>query len=164
MSSDFLLELRCEEIPARMQAKASDDLARLFTEKLAEAGLKADKLTSYVTPGRLALIAHDLPLATQAISEEFKGPRTSAPPQALDGFLRKTGLTQDQLEDRDGVWFAVVEKPGRATADVLAEAVPAIIRAFPWPKSMRWGDASASTEALRWVRPLQSIVALLGGE
>jgi glycyl-tRNA synthetase beta chain len=78
------------------------------------------------------------------VSEEFKGPRTSAPPQALEGFLRKTGLTQDQLEDRDGVWFAVVEKPGRATADVLAEAIPAIIRAFPWPKSMRWGAASTS--------------------
>lgn len=162
MTADFLLELRCEEIPARMQAKASEDLARLFTEKLAEAGIKAEKLTSYVTPRRLALIAHSLPLATEAVSEEFKGPRTSAPDQALDGFLRKTGLSQDQLEDRDGVWFAVVEKPGRATAQVLAEAIPAIVRAFPWPKSMRWGDASLSTESLRWVRPLQGVVALLG--
>ncbi|HZV56201.1 MAG TPA: glycine--tRNA ligase subunit beta, partial [Sphingobium sp.] len=160
--SDFLLELRCEEIPARMQAKASEDLARLFTERLAEAGLKPERITSYVTPRRLALIAHDLPTATQAVSEEFKGPRTTAPAQALEGFLRKTGLTQDQLEDRDGVWFAVVEKPGRATAAVLAEAVPAIVRAFPWPKSMRWGNASRSTESLRWVRPLQGIVALLG--
>jgi len=164
MSADFLLELRCEEIPARMQAKASDDLARLFTEKLAEAGLKPERLTSYVTPRRLAFIAHGLPLNTQAVSEEYKGPRTSAPPQALEGFLRKTGLTQDQLEDRDGVWFATVEKPGRPTADVLAEAIPAIVRAFPWPKSMRWGDASTSTESLRWVRPLQAIVALLGDE
>ena len=118
MSADFLLELRCEEIPARMQAKASEDLARLFTERLAEAGLKAESLTSYVTPRRLALIAHGLPLHTQAVSEEFKGPRTTAPEQALEGFLRKTGLAKDQLEDRDGVWFAVVEKPGRATADV----------------------------------------------
>ncbi|MGF7171156.1 glycyl-tRNA synthetase beta chain [Sphingobium xanthum] len=162
MSADFLLELRCEEIPARMQAKASEDLARLFTEKLAEAGVQAEKLTSYVTPRRLALIAHGLPLATEAVSEEFKGPRTSAPEQALEGFLRKTGLTKDQLEDRDGVWFAVVEKPGRATAQVLADAIPAIVRAFPWPKSMRWGEASLSTESLRWVRPLQGIVALLG--
>ena len=160
--ADFLLELCCEEIPARMQAKASEDLARLFSGKLAEAGLKAEKLTSYVTPRRLALIAHGLPLQTEAVSEEYKGPRTSAPAQALEGFLRKTGLTQDQLEDRDGVWFAVVEKPGRATSDVLAEAVPAIIRAFPWPKSMRWGKASITTESLRWVRPLQGIVAILG--
>ncbi len=162
--TDFLLELRCEEIPARMQAKASEDLARLFTEKLGEAGLKPGRLTSYVTPRRLALIAHDLPLATDAVSEEFKGPRTSAPPQALEGFLRKTGLTQDQLEDRDGVWFATVEKPGRAISAVLAEIVPAIVRAFPWPKSMRWGPASLSTESLRWVRPLQGIVALLGDD
>jgi glycyl-tRNA synthetase beta chain len=160
--TDFLLELRCEEIPARMQLKASADLARLFTDRLAEAGLKPEKLTSFVTPRRLALIAHGLPDQTEAVSEEYKGPRTSAPPQALEGFLRKTGLTQDQLEDRDGIWFATVEKPGRATAEVLAEAVPAVIRAFPWPKSMRWGDASASTESLRWVRPLQGIVAILG--
>ncbi|MGA1849260.1 glycine--tRNA ligase subunit beta [Sphingobium yanoikuyae] len=162
--TDFLLELRCEEIPARMQLKASDDLARLFTEELAKAGLKPALIDSFVTPRRLALIARDLPLETAAVSEEFKGPRTSAPAQALEGFLRKTGLTQDQLEDRDGVWFAVVNKPGRATTDVLAEAVPAVIRAFPWPKSMRWGAASATTESLRWVRPLQGIIALLGGE
>ncbi|WP_303760100.1 glycine--tRNA ligase subunit beta [Sphingobium yanoikuyae] len=162
--TDFLLELRCEEIPARMQLKASDDLARLFTEELAKAGLKPASIDSFVTPRRLALIARDLPLETAAVSEEFKGPRTSAPAQALEGFLRKTGLTQDQLEDRDGVWFAVVNKPGRATTDVLAEAVPTVIRAFPWPKSMRWGAASATTESLRWVRPLQGIIALLGGE
>jgi glycyl-tRNA synthetase beta chain len=96
------------------------------------------------------------------VSEETKGPKSSAPPQALEGFLRKTGLTREQLTERDGVLFAIVEKPGRATADVLAEAIPTIIRAFPWPKSMRWGKASASTASLRWVRPLQVIVALLG--
>lgn len=162
--ADFLLELRCEEIPARMQAKAADDLARLLSARLGEAGLPAPRLTSYVTPRRLALIAHDLPEATQAVREEHKGPRTSAPEQALEGFLRKTGLAKEQLEERDGVWFALVEKPGRATADVLAEAVPAVIRAFPWPKSMRWGEASGSTESLRWVRPLQGIVAILGEE
>ncbi|MDR7155006.1 glycyl-tRNA synthetase beta chain [Sphingobium xenophagum] len=160
--TDFLLELRCEEIPARMQLKASDDLARFFTEELAKSGLTPGRIDSFVTPRRLALIARDLPLETAAVSEEHKGPRTSAPPQALEGFLRKTGLTQDQLEDRNGIWFGTVNKPGRATAEVLAQAIPAIIRAFPWPKSMRWGVASQTTESLRWVRPLQGIVAILG--
>ncbi|SOB78521.1 glycyl-tRNA synthetase beta chain [Sphingomonas guangdongensis] len=160
--TDFLLELRSEEIPARMQARAREDLARLFAAELAKAGLTAGDLTTYATPRRLALIARDLPDATEAVSEELKGPRSSAPPQALDGFLRKTGLTADQLTERDGVYYAVIERPGRATADVLAEAIPAIVRAFPWPKSMRWGDASLSTESLRWVRPLQGIVALFG--
>ncbi|MES2339414.1 MAG: glycine--tRNA ligase subunit beta [Pseudomonadota bacterium] len=160
--TDFLLELRSEEIPARMQAKAREDLARLFAAELAKAGLTATETVTYATPRRLALIAKGLPEATEAVSEELKGPRSSAPPQALEGFLRKTGLTQDQLVDRDGIYYAVIEKPGRATVDVLAEAIPAIVRAFPWPKSMRWGDASTSTESLRWVRPLQGIVALFG--
>ncbi|OQW77637.1 MAG: glycine--tRNA ligase subunit beta [Proteobacteria bacterium ST_bin13] len=162
--TDFLLELRSEEIPARMQAKAREDLARLFVTELAAAGLAAPAITTFSTPRRLTLIARSLPLETAAVSEEIKGPKTAAPPQALDGFLRKTGLTRDQLVERDGVLFAVIDKPGRATADVLAEAIPNIIRAFPWPKSMRWGDASASTESLKWVRPLQGIVALLGGD
>ncbi len=160
--TDFLLELRSEEIPARMQAKAREDLAKLFTAELAKAGIATRGLVTYATPRRLTLIASDLPIETAAVSEEVKGPKTSAPPQALEGFLRKTGLTREQLVDRGGTFFAVTEKPGRATADVLAEAIPAIVRAFPWPKSMRWGDASASTESLRWVRPLQGIVALLG--
>ncbi len=162
--TDFLLELRSEEIPARMQAKAREDLAKLFTAELAKAGIATGALVTYATPRRLTLIARDLPLETAAVSEEVKGPKTSAPPQALEGFLRKTGLTREQLVDRGGTLFAVTEKPGRATAAVLAEAIPAIVRAFPWPKSMRWGDASASTESLRWVRPLQGIVALLGEE
>ena len=155
--SDFLLELRSEEIPARMQVKAKEDLARLFSGALAKAGLAAASVETFATPRRLALIAMGLPLATEAVSEETKGPKVGAPPQAMEGFLRKTGLTQDQLTERDGVYFAVVEKAGRQTADVLAEAIPAIIRAFPWPKSQRWGAASISTESLRWVRPLQGI-------
>jgi glycyl-tRNA synthetase beta chain len=162
--SDFLLELLSEEIPARMQEKARADLARLFEGEIAKAGLKAEGIETFSTPRRLALIARGLPPETEAVREELKGPRTSAPAQALEGFLRKTGLTQDQLTDRDGVYFAVIDKPGRSTADVLAEAIPAIVRAFPWPKSMRWGVASQSTESLRWVRPLQGIVALLGEE
>ncbi|WP_397592282.1 glycine--tRNA ligase subunit beta [Sphingorhabdus sp.] len=160
--TDFLLELRSEEIPARMQVKAKEDLARLFNDALAKAGLAAASVETFATPRRLALIATGLPLATDAVSEETKGPKVGAPPQAMEGFLRKAGLTQDQLIERDGVYFAVVEKAGRQTADVLAEAIPAIIRAFPWPKSQRWGAGSASTESLRWVRPLQGIVALLG--
>ncbi|WP_157085412.1 glycine--tRNA ligase subunit beta, partial [Sphingomonas adhaesiva] len=160
--TDFLLELRSEEIPARMQPKAREDLARLFAGELAKAGLTAAETVTYATPRRLALILRGLPDATQAVSEEVKGPKASAPPQALEGFLRKTGLTRDQLVERDGVLFAVNERPGRATPEVLAEAIPAVIRAFPWPKSMRWGAASASTESLRWVRPLQGIVALFG--
>jgi glycyl-tRNA synthetase beta chain len=160
--TDFLLELRSEEIPARMQAKARDDLARLFTAELAKAGIATGALVTYATPRRLALIARDLPVETAAVSEEVKGPKASAPPQALEGFLRKTGLTREQLTERDGILFAVTEKPGRATAAVLADAIPAIVRGFPWPKSMRWGDASTTTESLKWVRPLQGIVALFG--
>jgi len=162
MSADFLLELRCEEIPARMQAGARADLEKLFRKEMDAAGVALSELTLWSTPRRLVLIARDLPLATAAVSEELKGPKVGAPPQALEGFLRKTGLTQDQLTERDGIYFAITEKPGRATTEVLAEAIPAIVRAFPWPKSMRWGAASLSTESLRWVRPLSGIVALLG--
>ncbi len=160
--TDFLLELRSEEIPARMQARAREDLARLFAAELAKAGLAAASAVTYATPRRLTLILRDLPHATEAVAEEVKGPRASAPPQALEGFLRKTGLTAAQLTERDGVFYAVTKRPGRATAEVLAEAIPAVIRAFPWPKSMRWGAASSSTESLRWVRPLHGIVALFG--
>lgn len=164
--SDFLLELRSEEIPARMQDKAREDLARLFAAELDKAGLKAADLVTYATPRRLTLIARDLPAQTAAVSEEMKGPPADAPDAAIDGFLRKAGLTRDALETRDvkgrATLFAVIDKPGRATAEVLAEAIPAVIRAFPWPKSMRWGEASLSTESQRWVRPLQGIVALLG--
>src|SRR5579875_2081304 len=159
---DFLLELLSEEIPARMQAKAAADLARLFEAELGKAGLRAETIESYATPRRLALMARNLPAATDPVREEVKGPRASAPPQALEGFLRKTGLRREQLEERDGILFAITGRPGRPTGNVLAEAIPAIVRTFPWPKSMRWGADSASTESLRWVRPLQGIVALLG--
>ncbi|WP_369025271.1 glycine--tRNA ligase subunit beta [Qipengyuania sp. RANM35] len=166
--SDFLLELLSEEIPARMQVGAREELERLFRREMEAAGVSVGEITVWSTPRRLALIARGLPDATQAVSEEAKGPPEGAPDAAIDGFCRKNGVTRDQLELRDvkgrNTWFAVIEKPGRATKDVLAEAIPAIIRDFSWPKSMRWGAASLSTESLRWVRPLSGIVALLGDE
>jgi glycyl-tRNA synthetase beta chain len=155
--ADFLLELLSEEIPARMQAKARNDLARLFAECTTEAGLETGAIDAHSTPRRLVLIARDVGNATEAAREEIKGPKASAPERALDGFLRKTGLTRDQLEERDGVLFAVIERPGRAAADVLAETVKQIVADFPWPKSMRWGDGGQ-----RWVRPLHGVVAMLG--
>lgn len=155
--SDFLLELLSEEIPARMQAKARNALARLFAECTSAAGLATGAIETFSTPRRLALIARDVAAATEASREEIKGPRSSPPPQALEGFLRKTGLTRDQLEERDGVLFAVIERPGRAAAEILAEATQRIVADFPWPKSMRWGEGN-----LRWVRPLHGIVAMLG--
>ena len=155
--ADFLFELLSEEIPARMQAKARNDLARLFAECTGEAGLTTGAVDVHSTPRRLMLIARDVGEATEAAREEIKGPKANAPAQALDGFLRKTGLKRDQLEERDGVLFAVIERPGRSAADVLAETVKRIVADFPWPKSMRWGDGSQ-----RWVRPLHGIVALLG--
>jgi glycyl-tRNA synthetase beta chain len=164
VSADFLLELRCEEIPARMQAAARNDFARLFAEELGELGAAAEAIDVWSTPRRLALVARRLPSETQAVSEEIKGPRTNAPAQALEGFLRKAGLPHEQLQDRDGVWFAMVEKPGQPMRDLLGPIVERIVRGFPWPKSMRWGEASQSTASLRWVRPLHGIIALLGEE
>ena len=160
--ADFLLELLSEEIPARMQARARNDLARLFAEGMEAAGLATGAIDTHSTPRRLVLIAHDVGDATQAAREEINGPRSSAPPQALEGFLRKTGLTRDQLEERDGILFAAVERPGRAAAEVIAEAVKGIVADFPWPKSMRWGPNSSKSSSLRWVRPLHGIVAILG--
>src|SRR5207237_4474353 len=140
--ADFLLELRSEEIPARMQAKARNDLARLFAECTGEAGLETGAIDAFSTPRRLVLIARDVAAQTQASREELKGPRTSAPPQALEGFLRKTGLSQGQLEDRDGVYFAVVERAARPAIEILADTIKRIVAEFPWPKSMRWADGS----------------------
>ncbi len=166
--SDFLLELRSEEIPARMQAGARDELEKLFRREMEAAGVTVGDITVWSTPRRLALIARGLPQATEAVSEEAKGPPEGAPDQAIEGFCRKNGVTRDQLELRDvkgrKTYFAVIEKPGKATKDLLAEAIPAIVRDFSWPKSMRWGAASMSTESLRWVRPLSGIVALLGDD
>ncbi len=161
-TADFLLELLSEEIPARMQARARNDLARMFVEELDKAGLAAEAIETFATPRRLALIARGLPLQTAAQSEEIKGPRASAPPQALEGFLRKTGLTREVLVERDGVLFAQIDRPGAATEGVLGPIIERIVRGFPWAKAMRWGAASAGEDALRWVRPLHGIVALLG--
>ena len=157
--ADFLLELLSEEIPARMQAGARNELARLFAECTNEAGLATGAIDVHSTPRRLVLISRDVAEGTQASREEIKGPRTSAPEQALDGFIRKTGLKREQLEERDGVYFAMVERPGRPAAEILGETVSRIIADFPWPKSMRWGAGT-----LRWVRPLHGIVAILGEE
>ncbi len=166
--ADFLLELRSEEIPARMQAGARAELEKLFRREMDAAGVSMDDVTVWSTPRRLALIARGLPTETQAVSEEAKGPPVGAPDQAVDGFCRKNGVSRDQLDVREvkgrETYFAVIDTPGRAVKDVLAEAIPAIIRDFAWPKSMRWGAASISTESMRWVRPLSGIVALLGDE
>jgi glycyl-tRNA synthetase beta chain len=157
--ADFLLELLSEEIPARMQAKARNDLARMFAECTENAGLKTGAIDVFSTPRRLVLIAREVAEATEASREELKGPRASAPPQALEGFLRKTGLRQDQLEERDGVYFAVIERAGRPAGEILGDTVKRIVAELAWPKSMRWGSGS-----LRWVRPLHRIVAILGEE
>jgi len=164
---DFLLELRSEEIPARMQEKARADLAALFEARLKALNLPFSAIESYATPRRLALIVRGVAEMTAAASEERKGPRADAPAQAIEGFLRSTGLSRDQLVERDDgkggkLLFAVIDRPGIAAGSVLASAITHVLTAFPWPKSMRWGAASESTESLRWVRPLQGIIALLG--
>ncbi len=154
----LLLELFSEEIPARMQPGAARDLERMAADRLKAAGLSYDSLTTFAGPRRLTLVVEGLPAATPDREEELKGPRTSAPEQALDGFLRKTGLTRDQLVERDGVLFAVISSKGRPTAALIPDMVDGIVRNFPWPKSMRWGSG-----ALRWVRPLKRIIALFDG-
>ncbi|CAO3442711.1 Glycyl-tRNA synthetase beta chain (EC 6.1.1.14) [Azospirillum argentinense] len=160
---ELLIEFFSEEIPARMQARAADDLKRLVTEKLAANGLTFASAEAHSTPRRLALAIDGLAERTADVREEKKGPRVGSPEQAVAGFLKSAGLTSlDQCEQRDtgkGVfYFAVAEKKGRATAEVLAEIIPAVMGDFPWPKSMRWG-----TGTVRWVRPLHSIIALFGG-
>jgi glycyl-tRNA synthetase beta chain len=161
----FLLELASEEIPARMQAAAAEQLAKRFTEACAAAGLAHGAVTADATPRRLWLIAHDVAAGSAGSAEEVKGPAASAPAQAIEGFLKKTGLTREQLEEREtpkgAVLFAVIRREGRPAAEILAEIIPQIVRDFAWPKSMRWGTASQSTASPRWVRPLTGIVALL---
>jgi glycyl-tRNA synthetase beta chain len=154
----LLLEIFSEEIPARMQQGAARDLERMVSERLKAAGLNWEALNVFAGPRRLTLVIDGLPTAAEDRNEEVKGPKTSAPAQALEGFLRKTGLTQDQLVERDGVWFAEISSKGRQTTEVFAEAVDQIVRSFPWPKSMRWGTGS-----LRWVRPIKRIIALFDG-
>ena len=166
--ADFLLELLTEEIPARMQKGARGELEKLFARELSASGVEASDVTVWSTPRRLTLIASGLPTETEAVREEAKGPPVGAPDQAVDGFCRKNGVSRDQLEEREvkgrATYFAVIEKPGQQVSDLLAAAIPTIIREFSWPKSMRWGEASISSESTRWVRPLSGILALLDGE
>ena len=178
---DLLLELFSEEIPARMQKQAAEDLRRLVTSALVDAGLTYEGAAAFATPRRLALTVHGLTARSADVTEEKKGPRVGAPDKAIDGFLKGAGLTSiDQAKvqpDKKGDFYvASVTKPGRAVEDIIAEAVPAVIRTFPWPKSMRWGRRSApsdspfagndaeGTSSLRWVRPLRSILCTFGPE
>jgi len=156
--AQLLIELFSEEIPARMQAQAARDLDRMVRERLVAAGLLPRKIRAFAGPRRLTLVADGLAAAQPDRKEERKGPKTSAPEAALDGFLRSTGLTRDQLVERDGVWFAEISATGRPTSEIVAEIVPEVVRAFPWPKSMTWG-----TGTLRWVRPLKHILCLFDG-
>ncbi|TJZ83741.1 glycine--tRNA ligase subunit beta [Paracoccus hibiscisoli] len=160
---DLLIELFSEEIPARMQTRAREDLKRLVTDGLVAAGLTYASAGAFSTPRRLALTIEGLTAHSPTTREERKGPRTDAPEKALEGFLRGAGLTRDQLEARDDkkgqVWFATITQPGRPAADIVAEVLETTIRTFPWPKSMRWGSGS-----LRWVRPLHSILCILSDE
>ena len=167
---DLLLELRSEEIPARMQRKAAGDLKKMITDGLVEAGLTYEAAREYWTPRRLTLDIRGVTARSKDVREEIKGPSTKAPEQAIQGFLRKAGLSSVSeahvhSDPKKGDFYvAHLSRPGRAAEEVIAELVPATIRAFPWPKSMRWGKASAKPGALRWVRPLQSIVCTFGPE
>jgi glycyl-tRNA synthetase beta chain len=154
----LLLELFSEEIPARMQQGAARDLERMVADRLKAAGLTYEGLTTWGGPRRLTLVIDGLPSATPDREEELKGPKASAPEQALEGFLRKTGLTREQLVERDGVLFAVISQKGQSTAALIPAMVDQIVRTFPWPKSMRWGSGT-----LRWIRPLKRIIALFDG-
>ncbi len=162
--AELLLELFSEEIPARMQGRAKDDLARLLGAALAETGLEYKSIKTFATPRRLTAVVDGLPARSPDIREERKGPRVDAPEVAIKGFLKAAGLPSvDKAETRDdkkGAYYvALIEKPGRPTSDVIARIVPEIVKSFPWPKSMRWGSGK-----LRWVRPLHSVLCLLNGK
>ena len=163
MLAELLLEIFSEEIPARMQMRAADDLKRLVTEGLKSAGLTWARVNAYVTPRRLALVVDGLPVATPDVSEERRGPRVGAPQAALDGFLKSAGVTEAQCEKRDTgkgeFWLAKVETKGRATLDTAKDTIEKALAGFPWPKSMRWGAGRTI-----WVRPIHSILCLFGGE
>lgn len=167
---DLLLELFSEEIPARMQRKAAGDFKKMITDGLVEAGLTYEATTAYWTPRRLTLDVRGLTVRSKDVHEDVKGPSVTAPEQAIQGFLRKAGLTDVSQahvhsDPKKGDFYvAHLTKPGRAAEEIIAELVPQTIRNFPWPKSMRWGAASSKPGALRWVRPLQSILCTFGPE
>ena len=167
---DLLFELFSEEIPARMQAKAADDLRKMVTDKLVAEGLVYDGAKAFATPRRLALTVHGLPGRQPDLKEERKGPKVGAPDTAIQGFLKATGLAsldeaKIQKDPKKGDFYiALIEKTGRPAIDVIAEILPVVVRTFPWPKQMRWGERSAKSGALTWVRPLHSIVATFGLE
>src|SRR5471032_3277128 len=161
---DLLLELFSEEIPARMQAKAAEDLRKLVTDRLVAAGLVYEGAKAFVTPRRLALTVHGLPARQPDLREEKKGPRVGAPEGAIAGFLKAAGLksigeAKVQPDKKGDFYVAVIEKQGKPALEVIAEMIPEVVRAFPWPKSMRWGSGRLS-----WVRPLHSIIATFGPE
>src|SRR5579883_1760543 len=166
---DLLLELFSEEIPARMQAKAAEDLRRMVTDKLVAEGLVYEGAKAFATPRRLALTVHGIPARQPDLKDERRGPRVGGPEAAIQGFLKATGLASIdeatiQKDKKGDFYVALIEKPGRAAIDVLAEILPVIIRTFPWPKSMRWGARSAKSASLTWVRPLHAITATFGLE
>jgi glycyl-tRNA synthetase beta chain len=167
---DLLFELFSEEIPARMQAKAAEDLRRMVTDKLVAEGLVYEGAKAFATPRRLTLTVHGIPARQSDLKEERRGPRVGGPDAAIQGFLKATGLAsldeaKIQRDPKKGDFYiALIEKPGRPTLDVLADMLPVIVRTFPWPKSMRWGERSARPGALQWVRPLHSIIATFGIE
>jgi glycyl-tRNA synthetase beta chain len=166
---DLLLELFSEEIPARMQARAAEDLKKAVTDRLVDAGLVYEGAKAFVTPRRLTLAVHGVPVRQPDLREEKKGPRVGAPENAVAGFLKAAGLksiseAKVQPDKKGDFYVAVIEKRGRAAIEVIAEILPEVIKSFPWPKSMRWGDPSREPGALTWVRPLHSIVATFGPE